>query len=49
MSCSRRKPPIFGIAQARSEKKDKAIWYRRMRAAECQSLQQRMLHKFITK
>ncbi|WP_038218618.1 hypothetical protein [Xenophilus azovorans] len=34
MSRSRRKTPIFGIAQACSEKQDKAIWHRRLRAAE---------------
>ncbi|MDO8714463.1 MAG: hypothetical protein Q7K13_08305 [Polynucleobacter sp.] len=34
MSRSRRKVPIFGIASARSEKQDKRIWHKRMRAQE---------------
>lgn len=34
MSRSQKKIPIFGIAGARSEKQDKRIWHKRMRALE---------------
>jgi hypothetical protein len=34
MSRSKKKTPIFGIAGARSEKQDKRIWHKRMRALE---------------
>lgn len=34
MSRSQKKTPIFGIAGARSEKQDKRIWHKRMRALE---------------
>ncbi len=34
MSRSQKKIPIFGIAGARSEKQDKRIWHKRMRALQ---------------
>lgn len=34
MTRSRRKVPIFGIANSNSEKTDKRIWHKRMRAQE---------------
>jgi hypothetical protein len=34
MSRSRRKTPIFGLTNSRSEKQDKKIWHGRLRAQE---------------
>lgn len=34
MSRSRRKVPIFGVASSNSEKLDKRIWHKRLRAQE---------------